>query len=107
MIGIRLKLAAIVVLAPMALIGTQTQAPAQGRAAAIVGGIIAGAAIGAAVSGAVAHPQEIYVPGPGPRPGWADAFSPAPNVTCYGAQRACYRANGAYAPNWTWQVFSR
>jgi hypothetical protein len=73
-------------------------------AAGAVAGAIAGAAVGAAISGSTHSPQ-IIVNGRPPRPG--ASYSPRPGFTCYPRQQACYRANGAYAPNLTWTEFRR
>ena len=77
---------------------------AQDRAAAAAAGFIAGTAVGAAIGGATHSPQ-IIVNGRPPRPG--ASYSPRPGFTCYPRQQACYRPNGAYAPNLTWTEFRR
>ena len=85
-------------------IPSATTSMAQDRSAAAAAGFIAGAAVGAAISGATHSPQ-IIVNGRPPRP---DAsYSPRPGFTCYPRQQACYRPNGAYAPNLTWTEFRR
>ena len=72
--------------------------------AAIIGGLVAGAVIGAAVSDTKTHPKQIYVaPPPPPR---AQPFSPKSGITCYPAQQACYRYDGAYNSNWTWKIYA-
>jgi hypothetical protein len=80
---------------------------AQRRAAAAAGGFIAGAAVGAAISGSTLAPQIIVNNyGPTHPGGWA-SYSPRPGFTCDPRPQACYRANGAYAPNLTWTEFRR
>lgn len=81
------------------------EAAAKSDAGAVAAGLIIGAAVGAAVSSNIKHKNKIYVPGPPPPP--RQAFSPKPGVWCYPNQRACYNANGAYAPNWTYKVYAR
>ena len=92
-------------------VGTSVPAAAKDNTGAIVGGLIAGAVIGAAVASGTKHPSNIYVnprPAPPPKPNpWANGFSPRPGVNCYPSQHACYKADGAYAPNWTWKVYQR
>ena len=97
-----LPLAAALALAAVPL-GLPTEAGARNDAGAVAAGIIIGAAVGAAVSSDIKHKNRIYVPGPPPPQG----FSPKPGVWCYPAQRACYNANGAYAPNWTYKIYAR
>jgi hypothetical protein len=96
-----LSLAAMLAAVPLAL---PVEAEARNDAGAVAAGIIIGAAVGAAVSSDIKHKNKIYVPGP-PKP--AQAFSPKPGVWCYPAQRACYKAGGAYAANWTYKVYGR
>ena len=73
------------------------------KKAIIAGAILLGAAAAAASSHDHRHeyhrnaPQNYYRP-PGP-------FHPRPNITCYPAERSCYRDNGRYAPRWTQQYF--
>ncbi|HET7717525.1 MAG TPA: hypothetical protein VFK86_18030 [Bauldia sp.] len=90
-------------------VGLSQSAVAKDNTGAVIGGLVAGAVIGAAVASSVNHPSKIYVnpaPPPPPRPNpWANAFSPSPGVTCYPVQRACYKANGAYAANMTAKIF--
>jgi hypothetical protein len=101
-----LRFASMAVLVPALVIGSYAYAPAANNTAAVVGGIIAGAAVGAAI-GSATLPKTIYVnPGP-PRPVWGAAYSPKPGINCYPAQKACYKDNGAYAPQWTWRVYAR
>ena len=82
------------------------EAEARNNAGAVAAGIIIGAAVGAAVSSDIKHSNKVYVPGPPPPPS-NTGFSPKPGVWCYPGQRACYNANGAYAPNWTYKVYAR
>jgi hypothetical protein len=86
---------------------TLAQRRAAGAAAA---GFIAGAAVGAAISGS-RHSPQVIVPDYGPRRpgggGWGASYSPRAGFTCYPRQQACYRPNGAYAPNLTWTEFRR
>ena len=74
-------------------------------ASAATAGFIAGAAVGAAVSGS-RHSPQIIINGR-PRPGPCRSYSPRAGFTCYPCQQACYRPNGAYAPNLTWTEFRR
>jgi hypothetical protein len=108
--AIRFSLAVALLCAatPMTMSG-----PAQANdvTAAIAGGIV-GLAAGAALSQAHQHDKVIYYPGyvpPDPPRGYgpyyARSFSPDPGVICYPVQRACYRANGSFAPAWTSRVF--
>jgi len=91
--------------------GLVGKASAKDDTAAVIGGLIVGAAVGAAVSKKHKHPKTVYVPtyvpvpAGGYGPAWADSFSPRQGVTCYPYQRACYKGNGAFAPNVTWNVF--
>jgi hypothetical protein len=95
----------------MVLTSTPPAIAKDGRNAAI----IAGAAIAAAAVAAASrsHQSEYYQPYygqpyPAPSPGYAPppgygyvpaaVFHPYPGVTCYPAQRACYKANGNYSP---------
>lgn len=101
---LKIPLFAVSVLA-CAAFATATGAPAKSNTGAVVAGVIVGAAVGAAVSSNIKHKNKIYVQGPpSSRP---QAFSPKPGVWCYPNQRACYNANGAYAPNWTYKVYAR
>lgn len=84
--------------------------------------IIAGAAIAAAAIAASSrsHQSEYYqpyygqpypMPSPGyaPPPGYGYApsavFHPYPGVTCYPAQRSCYKANGNYSPTISARIY--
>jgi hypothetical protein len=103
----RLRLAAVAGCAlATASLGVTSEAPAKSNAGAVAAGIIVGAAVGAAVSSNIKHNNRVYVPGPPPPPS-NKGFSPKPGVWCYPAQRACYNADGAYAPNWTYKVYAR
>jgi hypothetical protein len=82
-------------------------AAAKNNTGAIIGGLIAGAAIGAAVSSQIRQPKTVYVPTPPPPDPWPKTYSPAPGITCYPAQRACYNVNGSYNGRWTYNVYAR
>jgi hypothetical protein len=102
----------------LALGGTPPAVAKDGRNAAI----IAGAAIAAAAVAAASrsHQSEYYqpyygqpypAPAPGypPPPGYGYAptavFHPYPGVTCYPAQRSCYKANGNYSPTISARIY--
>jgi hypothetical protein len=103
----RLKLAAAAACALAAgQLALPGEAEARNDAGAVAAGLIIGAAVGAAVSSNIKHKNKVYVPGPPPPPS-NTGFSPKPGVWCYPAQRACYNADGAYAPNWTYKVYAR
>ena len=72
-------------------------------AAAVVGGLLVGAAVLAASSRHHRH-RHHYESRRAVRASHAP-FSPAPRITCYPAQRSCYRANGRYAPRWTRRLY--
>ncbi|MEJ1933155.1 hypothetical protein WDZ92_23380 [Nostoc sp. NIES-2111] len=93
-----------------------------GRNAAIIAGVALGAAALAAASRS--HQSEYYEPYYGrpvgvapPPPGYAyvpapaygysysAVFRPYPGVTCYPAQRACYKANGNYSPTISGRIY--
>lgn len=99
---------------------SQPAAAKDGRNAAL----IAGAALGAAALAAASrsHQSEYYQPyyGPGyapppPQPAYAPppnygyqysaVFHPYPGVTCYPAQRSCYKANGNYSPTISGRIY--
>jgi hypothetical protein len=74
-------------------------------AVAIVGGIIGAIALAASSHNHRheyhrPHGQASQLPSRRSRP-----YSPAPRVTCYPAQRVCYRANGRVATHWTRKEF--
>lgn len=93
-----------------------------GRNAAIIAGVAIGAAALAAASRS--HQSEYYQPyyaqpvgvAP-PPPGYAyapvqdygyqysAAFHPYPGVTCYPAQRACFKGNGSYSPTISSRIY--
>jgi hypothetical protein len=107
MTGLVLSLA----LLPAVMVSQPPKARADDAAAAIAGGIV-GLAVGAALSKKHHHHNDIYYPGYAPPygpggygPAWGQSFSPAPGAICYPIQRACYRADGSFAPVWTSRVF--
>ena len=114
--------AAAAVAAALALSASPPAAQAKdGRNAAL----IAGAAIGAAalVAASRSHQSEYYQPyygqppygvAPPPQPVYVPppyhyqpmaVFHPYPGVTCYPAQRACYKANGNYSPTISSRIY--
>jgi hypothetical protein len=103
-----------VALAAMAAAGTLAAPPAahakNGVNAAIAGALI-GAAVGAAVSESQRQPRQIIVDdndyAPVYRGGRYASYSPKPGVICYPVQQACYKANGTFAANASWQEFGR
>lgn len=97
--------------ATLLVVSTTGQAVARdnGRGAAIVGALILGAAALAASSHD--HRHKHHRPAshhnrPRDRVNLAP-FSPERHVTCYPAQRACYRNNGKLAGKWTHQIYRR
>lgn len=91
-----------------------------GRNAAVITGLAIGAAALAAASRS--HQSEYYQPyygqayaQPEPQPGYAPppdygyqyqaVFHPYAGVTCYPAQRSCYKANGNFSPTITSRIF--
>ncbi len=101
-------------LVPAVLAGSPNGAAAKNdKAGAFIGGLAIGGIVGSALSPKKTVVEKVYVPGYQPLPppaydqAWAGTFSPAPGVSCYPVQRACYLAGGAYSPQWTWQVYAR
>ena len=104
----------------LALPTAKPAAAKNGRNAAIVAGALLGAAALAASSRS--HQSEYYepyygqgyVPSP-PEPGYAPppaydyqysaVFHPYQGVTCYPAQRSCYKANGNFSSTITARIF--
>lgn len=90
-----------------------------GRNAAIIAGVAIGAAALAAASRS--HQSEYYQPyyGPAYAPPpqqpvyvppqygyqYSAVFHPYPGVTCYPAQRSCYKANGNYSPTISQRIY--
>jgi hypothetical protein len=81
--------------------------------AAIAAGVV-GIAVGAALSHKHHHSPQVYYPGYQPpyapggyNPYFARAFSPAPGVMCYDAQRACYDADGTFSNKWMRRIYGR
>lgn len=117
---------AILVLAAAATLSAPVPAQAKnGQNAAIVAGALIGAAALAAASRS--HQSEYYqpyygspaygvapAPGPAYAPGYppqgytyqpSAVFHPYPGVTCYPAQRSCYKANGNYSPTISGRIY--
>ncbi len=114
MAKIPLKVLLAAALVPVALTGAQDGASAKGdKTGAFIGGLAIGGIVGSALSPKKTVVEKVYVPGYRPLPppaydqAWAGTFSPAPGVSCYPVQRACYLAGGAYSPQWTWNVYAR
>ncbi len=90
-----------------------------GRNAAIVAGALIGAAALAAASRShqseyyqpyyggppYAPPQPAYAPPPPYGYQYSAVFHPYPGVTCYPAQRSCYKANGNYSPTISQRIY--
>jgi hypothetical protein len=78
---------------------------------AIAAGLV-GAAIIAAASKHHRHQKQYYYDGYEPYPDdgyntyWNNVYSPAPGITCYRAQVACYKANGHFSAKWTRMQFA-
>ena len=74
-----------------------------------VGAAIAGAILGGVIAAAASshHHDDNYRPHTdwGPGPVARGRFSPAPGITCYRSQRACYRNGGGYSARWTHREF--
>ena len=78
-----------------------------------VGAVLAGALLGGIVAAAASshhhhddyRPHSGYKPNFGPGPVATGAFYPAPGITCYRSQRACYRNGGGYSARWTHREF--
>lgn len=88
------------------------QSPAQaGKTSDAVAAGLVGAAIVAAASRHHKHHDKYYYNGYQPYPVngynayWNNVYSPAPGITCYRAQFACYKANGHFSPGWTRNEF--
>jgi hypothetical protein len=86
------KLAA---LAAAALMAFASPAAANNDVAAAVAAGIVGVAIGASLSDHHKHKNHKH----------NGQFSPKPGVTCYDRQRACYKNDGSFASNMTWEFY--
>lgn len=101
----RTALAGTLALALMSL--PQVQPAFAGKTADVVAGGLIGAAIVAAASKRHHHHKHFYYDDYQPYPVngydayWNNVYSPAPGITCYRAQYACYKANGHFSPSWT------
>ncbi|MBL8791930.1 MAG: hypothetical protein JNM45_15675 [Rhizobiales bacterium] len=106
----RTALTAAMALALLAV--PQTQQAVAGKTAQVVAGGLVGAAIVAAASKHHHHHKHYYYDDYQPYPVngyntyWNNVYSPAPGITCYRAQYACYRANGSFSANWTRMQFA-
>lgn len=130
MIPIRLRLLPAALAVAALLTGGATPGHANNSTGAAVAAGIAGLAVGTMVGAAVASPRDpviygppppppppgyrppppppYYPPPPGyrPPPPMGAPFSPAPNVMCYPARRACFNMSlGGFSANWTHRVF--
>lgn len=102
----------------LALPLSQPAAAKDGRNAALIAGAALGAAALAAASrshqseyyqpyygGGYAPPQPAYAPPPNYGYQYSAVFHPYPGVTCYPAQRSCYKANGNYSPTISARIY--
>lgn len=101
------KRLAVAVLAPALLAASVAPSMARNNTGAAVAAGIIGLAVGAAVADSANRNRYIYGPPPPPAYIPPPAFSPSPNIYCYGGQRACYYGGGAYSPDWTYRVYGR
>lgn len=83
-------------LAAAALFGLAAPADANSNdvAAAVAAGVV-GVAIGASLADHHKHHGHKY----------SGTFSPKPGVICYDRQRACYKSDGSFASNMTWEYY--
>lgn len=85
----------IAVLASSALLTLASPVAANNDVAAAVAAGVVGVAIGASLADHHKHHGHKY----------DGTFSPKPGVTCYDRQRACYKNDGSFASNMTWEFY--
>lgn len=110
---------AVAGLVTLALPLPQPAVAKDGRNAALIAGAALGAAALAAASrshqsehyqpyyggGYAPQPQPAYAPPPNYGYQYSAVFHPYPGVTCYPAQRSCYKANGNYSPTISARIY--
>lgn len=85
----------IALLASAALLTLASPVAANNDVAAAIAAGVVGVAIGASLADHHKHHGHKH----------SDTFSPKPGVICYDRQRACYKSDGGFASNMTWEYY--